>query len=423
MVFLLVYLALVILRPQDYPALVGLGVPVLPIALMLAFAVWLIERKPKDFTAPTYPLLAGFIAVAMVSVAVNGWMGGAIAILGELLPILIAFTLVAHAARSGRNVLRLMVTVVLCSAVLVAHGIEQVALGVGWTGMPLVVGGRIQYVGIFSDPNDLAMLFVAAIPMAFLLAGQGGLFGLRRLFWWLLAAGLVYGVYLSDSRGAFLAVLVMLGLWVWIRRGLVTAGILGMVGLSGLMLLPTRLQELDASESSAYGRIDAWYEGLQMFIANPVFGVGVNNFTEFNYLTAHNSFVLVLAETGIIGFTLWLAFIGYPLLMALAVLRHRPALDEPGATAAWRDERAVATTLMVSLAGFYACAFFLSRSYVIILYLMVGLVTGWYLGARQRWPTLPTFSLGRDWLRWGIIAMGGVVGLYLVVKVLLALGA
>jgi putative inorganic carbon (HCO3(-)) transporter len=422
-VFLLLYLALVLIRPQDYPVLEGLGFPVLPLALALAFGVWLVERSPKSFAAPTYPLFAGFILAAMASVAVNGWLGGAMEMLGLFLPMLVAFTLVAHAARSGRNVIRLMVTIVLCSVVLVLHGIEQVELGEGWTGMPVVAGGRIQYVGIFSDPNDLAMLFVCAVPMALLLGQQGGLLGLRRLWWWLIAAALIYGVYLSDSRGAFLALLVMLGVWIWRRRGLLAAGALGTAGMAVLMLLPTRLQELDASEASAHGRIDAWYEGIQMFIGHPVLGVGVNNFTEYNYLTAHNSFVLVLAETGIIGFTVWLALVGYPFLMAVAVLRHQPALDAAGAVSAWRDERAVATTLLVSLSGFFACAFFLSRSYMILVYLMVALVTGWYMGAQQRWPTLPTFRLGKDWVRWAMIAMGGVVALYIVVKVLLALGA
>jgi hypothetical protein len=105
------------------------------------------------------------------------------------------------------------------------------------------------------------------------------------------------------------------------------------------------------------------------------------------------------------------------------VLRHQPALDAAGAASAWRDERAVATTLLVSLAGFFACAFFLSRSYMILVYLMVALVTGWYMGAQQRWPSLPAFRLGKDWLRWAMIAMGGVVALYIVVKVLLAMGA
>src|SRR3546814_17093893 len=72
--------------------------------------------------------------------------------------------------------------------------------------MPTVQDGRIQYVGIFSDPNDLAMLFIMAVPMTLLMAGRGGLLGLRRVFWWAAALTLLYGVYLTNSRGAFLEI-------------------------------------------------------------------------------------------------------------------------------------------------------------------------------------------------------------------------
>src|SRR3546814_10548627 len=105
--------------------------------------------------------------------------------------------------------------------------------------MPTVQDGRIQYVGIFSDPNDLAMLFIMAVPMTLLMAGRGGLLGLRRVFWWAAALTLLYGVYLTNSRGAFLAVMAMAAVWLWQRRGAVIAGILGAAGMAGMMMLPT----------------------------------------------------------------------------------------------------------------------------------------------------------------------------------------
>src|SRR3546814_8345660 len=134
----------------------------------------------------------------------------------------------------------------LCAVVLTILGIGQVGLGQGWTGMPTVQDGRIQYVGIFSDPNDLAMLFIMAVPMTLLMAGRGGLLGLRRVFWWAAALTLLYGVYLTNSRGAFLAVMAIAAVWLWQRRGAVIAGILGAAGMAGMMMLPTRMQELDA---------------------------------------------------------------------------------------------------------------------------------------------------------------------------------
>jgi len=421
MLFLLAWLGLVLIRPQEYPALIDLGIPLLPIAMLGALGAWIISSERRPLRQPTYLLLATFMVVGMATMVANGWAGGALVRFLQFLPIFFAMLLVAQASHSNRNCLRIMWVIVLCAIVLTVHGIEQVKLGQGWTGMPTVQDGRIQYVGIFSDPNDLAMLFIIAIPMALLMGGHGGMLGLRRLFWWGAALLLLYGVYLTDSRGAFLAVMAMAGVWLWLRRGLLVAGIMGVAGMSVLLMLPTRMQELDAGESSAYGRIEAWYDGIQMFIGNPLLGVGVGNFTTHTLLTAHNSFVLVLAETGIIGYTIWLAMVGYCVLMPALVLRLPAAIDDPGLQQLWTQERRMAMTLLILQVGFYACAFFLSRSYVILLYIMLGLVTGWYAGAQERWAGLPVLDVRQDWFKWCVASVLSALALWLVVKVLFVL--
>lgn len=226
---------------------------------------------------------------------------------------------------------------------------------------------------------------------------------------------------LTDSRGTLLSVVALLGVWVWRRHGMVLAGVLGVVSLVAMMALPSRMQQLAVGEASAFGRVEAWYQGFQMLIGNPLFGVGAGRFAEHNAnLTAHNSFVLVLAETGFFGFTLWLASIGYCFRMTLAVLRHEPELADEPAAAAWNDERAQAMTLFLSLVGFFSAAFFLSRSYIVLLYLLAGLVVGYYAGARERHPELPVFQLGDDLLRWPLRALASAIGLYVLVKILFA---
>ena len=86
----------------------------------------------------------------------------------------------------------------------------------------------------------------------------------------------------------------------------------------------------------------------------------------------------------------------------------------------WKDDRALTLTLLMSLSGFFTAAFFLSRSYVVILYLLVALVVAHYVRLRETYPSLPVFSLDKDLLRWPIISVIGVIGLYLTVKVLFA---
>jgi O-antigen ligase len=237
---------------------------------------------------------------------------------------------------------------------------------------------------------------------------------------WLAIVGvLLYGTYLTNSRGALLAVAAMVGIYVWRRYGLIAAAVCGGAGMALMSMLPSRLQDLDASESSAAGRVDAWYEGFQMFIGQPLFGVGAGNFTDYNYLTAHNSFVLVLSETGYVGFTIWLAFVGYCFIMMYTILRHRPPLPDAAAVAAWKTEQSLALALFVALIGFFVAAFFLSRSYVIILYLVAALVVGDYTTARGRFPTLPAFSMRDHWMRWMATSAIAIVVLYVLVRVLL----
>lgn len=413
-VFILCYIVLVLIRPQDYqPGLVG--TPLLQVSLMLAFAFWLLGRR-KDFSAPQYPLLVGFLGAMMMSMVTNGWTGGALYQLTAFGPIVLAFAVLAGALNSEQRIRRTLETFVLCAVALAVHGIQQANTGTGWTGMGMSSDGRIQYVGIFNDPNDLGLLFVMAVPMALHLS-KGGL--LRRLLGLAATGALLYGIVLTNSRGSLLALVVIAGTWLWLKRGLVTAIALGVPGLLGLMLLPSRLQDLDAGESSAAGRVDAWYEGFQMFFSHPLFGVGAGNFTEYNYLTAHNSFVLVLAETGFVGFTLWLAFVVYCFRMMYSMVRYVPAQDATGSAPAWRDERALATTLLLSLTGFFSAAFFLSRSYVILLYLLAAVVVGFHAWARERHPALPAFPLAREWLRCLVMSAVGVVALFIVVRILL----
>lgn len=460
-----VYLLLVLIRPQDYPELVDkIGLPLQPLALLLAAGFWMLSPR-KSFDAPQYPLLLAFFGVLMFSHVFNGWIGGALEQLEKFAPTLLAFVVFANALENRRRIVGAMMIFSLSSAVLALHGIGQIDDGIGWTGMGLSQGTRIQYVGIFNDPNDLGMLFVTCLPMAVFLASRGKRFGPTWLFWMSVAGLLTYGVYLTDSRGALLGLLLVLGVYVWQTRGVFVAGALGSMAVGVLLALPSRFQEIDASEASAQGRVESWYEGLMMFRGHPLFGVGPDMYSDIYHLTAHNSYVLVLAETGIVGFTLWLAFVVYGFRMMWAVWRDPPAWDDDDALAcaapagpaaqsatsmpagqagtvhapatqpavevdADDDEaeieddaegRNMGLALLLSLVGCYTTAFFLSRSYLVVLYLLAALIVAHYLQMRRGAPWLPDFSLGRDALLWPAVSVGSVIFLYIMVKVLLAL--
>src|SRR5690606_28882996 len=255
---ILLYVMLVLLRPQDYPEWIArLSGPLLPGVLVLAAGFWLLPGG-KSFAEPQYALLLMFLGAMMFSRAANGWFGGALLQWSAFAPVLLAFVLTANAVDSRARARVLMAVFVLCAAVLALHGVGQVRDGIGWTGVGLSQGTRIQYVGIFSDPNDLGMLFVMCVPMAMHLAGGGG--QLRRLGWTAVAGLLLYGICLINSRGTMLALIVMVGVYVWFRWGLFRAMVMGAIAFAALRLVPSRMQDLSVGESSAFGRVEAWYD-------------------------------------------------------------------------------------------------------------------------------------------------------------------
>ena len=407
----LVYVALVYLRPQEYVASLK-DAPILAITLAAAGVAWIFTAN-KRVDTPQHPILIAFTVLLGLSVAASGWLGGAVPAMLDFLPGVVLFFLVATSTSSPGRHYAFMVLLGLCSTVMAVHGIDQAAHGTGWSGATLSEGSRITYVGIFNDPNDLALAFVMAIPMiGYCMAHTRS--RLLKAAWAASFATVVYGVYLTNSRGGMLAALA-LGLVYATRRfgtalGICAAGL----GLAAISLLPSRLDKLDADEESAAGRVDAWYAGLDMLLHHPILGVGKGNFVEHNSLTAHNSLVLVAAETGLAGYYLWLCFVGLSFYMVYRLARapaQEGAPDDP--------VRPIARTYCYSMLGFFVAAFFLSRSYVILLYLLCGLCVALFQCARASEPPAEAVRLGPVAGRFLALEIGSIGFLFALVKVLL----
>jgi hypothetical protein len=86
------------------------------------------------------------------------------------------------------------------------------------------------------------------------------------------------------------------------------------------------------SASEGADRLEAWATGLELFKGAPLFGIGFGAFTDFNDITAHNSFVLCLAELGLIGSTIWMALLVTTTmgLNRLVAEREEPAMTGEG---------------------------------------------------------------------------------------------
>jgi O-antigen ligase len=229
---------------------------------------------------------------------------------------------------------------------------------------------------------------------------------------------LLVGIYLTNSRGGLLVLLLEIAIWSAIRLGSVATGALA-VALIPVVFAATRLSTMNAEEESAAGRVDAWYVALQLFREHPLFGVGYGLFADHNEITAHNSWMLVLAELGLPGYLLWFTLVGISLQMMWTVSRFRAAHERAEDANSADADRALAAALLWSGGGMMAAAFFLSRSYSILMFLFWGCAAGHYLGARRRTPVLPSLGLESLARRWAGFAIASIAVFFVLVRALL----
>jgi O-antigen ligase len=128
-------------------------------------------------------------------------------------------------------------------------------------------------------------------------------------------------------------------------------------------------QQTARQEDSAAERMEAWSYGLQLLKKSPIWGAGYGSFLESHELTAHNSFVLCFAELGLVGYLLWLSIFVVSLMQLTQVANSSPSGPD-----GWRVRRWGAAARL-SIIGFLAAGFFLSRTFSVMLFTVVGIAT------------------------------------------------
>jgi putative inorganic carbon (hco3(-)) transporter len=390
--FLCIYMILILVRPQEWVAQLQ-DLPVIRLSLLLAFFSYLALQQDKTLPPQTIccMLLAVFILLSGIR---NGWFSGGLQsssnyILSAVLPIIVFSGLTTTVNRT-----RVLMWVAIAAALLmVHHGIAQKnsPVGMGWTGSTLSWMDRITYVGFFNDPNDLGMFFVMTLPFVALFFLQGG--ALLKLIMALVALYILYGVYLTNSRGALVSLVAMAGVFSYLHWGKAKTLLTGILLSPALIFIFLKFRSIDIEEESAAGRVDSWYEGMQLFFWRPVFGVGQGNFLEYHHITAHNSYVLTLAELGSVGYGLWMVFLLLTLYMVYPQRKINnitlPAIPETFSS--YREQVAFfkqydtiktqkwfSDCMFYSMIGFAGTVFFLSRTYAVIGYVFAGIAIAQY---------------------------------------------
>ena len=425
--FLLLYLFMLYLRPQEFvPALIG--VPIMPIAMVLATVFWL--REPhKDWQAPQFKLMGWLYFLICWSLLKGGLLEDAVEALGAFFPTMLIFLLVAICINSLARLRALFIMLGIVMTIIAFHSIDQAEKGVGWTGA-VPIQGRVTYVGFLSDPNDLSMAMLMVLPMMIYTAWRAG--WLMRVFWLACIGTVLYAVKLCDSRGAMLGMACMIAhfcvLHFCVRRSMLVAPVL-LVPLA--MLGSSRMDNLSSKEASAEGRVVAWQQGFLMFFSNPLFGVGKGQFGNYHHLTAHNSYVLAMAELGIIGFTVWLSNLVLSVLMCLAIERERECEPPQAAAAAktgvqstrpgqpaedWQEVHRCSRVLWIGMTAALSTMFFLSRSYVPTVYVHLALIVAVWQIARRSNARIAAINWASHGKKMLLTSFGSVAFLYVVTR-------
>jgi O-antigen ligase len=382
--------------------LIGPLASIRPLVLVagLGLILYALDRTPARSIAALkqpMPLIVLFIlGWATLGAPFALYPGLAVTMLSDkLYKMGLLFLLCAAAVRNLHDVRRLMFVYAIAAVIYSAH---QVMLG-GYRG-----AGAGGY-----DANDAAMFIVSALPILvyFLLHERGAVVKLS------LGAGLLIcliAVVKSGSRGGFLALVAVLAYTVLASRSIrmpMRLGI-GVFVVTGFVFVSMnepeyidRIKTLgaldeDYNSHELFGRKLLWRRGAEYMFANPMLGVGLENFyvaeaqhpvvtsriesgLGAKYSAPHSQWVQAGAELGFPGLLAFAALYIFPLVQFRrwsARARRRDGRDaKPHEVASMADALA-GTLLALAVAGT-----FLSQAYGLAVWAAFGLSAGFLKAA------------------------------------------
>ncbi len=316
----------------------------------------------------------GLFALGIVTIPTSIWPSSSIQYLtGGYLKTLVLFFLITMALRTVTDI-RKMVWAFLISIFFIGLMSAKDQLTHG------------TYITDTYDPNDIALVMVCALPFTIYFFKENQFFGKILVCACFVLALLT--IVLSESRGGFLGLIAVGGyLFFKVKKGkkglLIITAIVGVIIISQFASssywerISTIWNPQSELDSTGAGRLVVWKTGLNLFFHNLFLGVGIDNFTTAeglshfdaggHWLTAHNSFLQIGVELGIVGLILFL------LLTFGTVLKMRRLRKT------WKDKHEYKDLLWLTYAietgmvGYIVSGFFLSQAYFSYLYFFLGL--------------------------------------------------
>ncbi|RZI86270.1 MAG: O-antigen ligase domain-containing protein [Rubrivivax sp.] len=388
----LLYLFMVFVRPieQFFPEAMALR-PVL-ILWIVTFITSLIGAKQAGGSAArpvNYWLLVGMATVVVLSLLFTGYASDISTAIGDFSTPAMLFVLTALNLTSLERFKTTCKLLLFCVVILTIESLSSYYLG--YRVEELIIPQlahenvvipqniaripaqdtsgafiwRIRSVGFLRDPNDFAQIIVMVLPWLFMFTPATG--SLVKQTWRTLPWVSLFLLTLNHthSRGGMLGMGVMAIFALKTKLGNFKTGLLLAAAFVAMQVIGVGGgREISSKEQSANERIEAWADGMLMMKSHPLFGVGYGKFEEHHIRTAHNSYVLCFSELGLLGYFFW---IGTIVLAMKSVNRVIDTMPEGS------EHRRLAYLLRISMVGFLTCAWFLSRTYIPTLYILMAM--------------------------------------------------
>lgn len=245
------------------------------------------------------------------------------------------------------------------------------------------IGGKLG-----TDNNLFGMTMVMGIPFVlypFLMKESVSL--RKKTCISIFLPAVICTIICTYSRGAFLGmVLVLFFIFLRMKRKLLTLLLILCILPFVLFILPLAYKERIQSittykeDASSMSRLELWGTGLKMICDNPLTGVGLHGFSYFveiynpdipdhsKGLVAHNAYIELAAEAGIITFFFY-ALLIITSLLDLYKLRKKFIADKENY---WIIP--ITYLLECSLCGYLICSMFGSTETFEVLYFLCGIV-------------------------------------------------
>lgn len=301
----------------------------------------------------------------------------------DQLKLLIVLWLVVNVLRTKERIRYYSVLVIGCFILFPVRG----ALVNFFTGN--TIWGRVVWNFVYSNPNDLAAYCLLAFGVALSVCLSPDVQRLVRLGAAVAAALLIQIVLMTQSRGAFLGLLVGMGpaalRAVRTRPTRVLAAIAAAIlillvtpnqvwqRLSGVTKLTSASTIVEADpEHSAEQRFEIAKVGWRIFIDHPFAGVGLGAYRiangkyapELGQRDTHNTYLNLAAELGVPGLLIWCAMVG-SVFQVRSRVRARNGDSLSGLRLVWLERATVA---------FLVAGFFGTYSTISVVYIALGML-------------------------------------------------